>query len=149
MRWWLTAACLALANCGTAPAPPPSAPKAAEQSWYGPTVSQLAAVNQKAEEAFRSGKPDAAAALLVQGQSLSNRLLSVQDPTLPAMEAASDLDDLYGRMLLSNRHYGWARMLFQRNVARWRHWQPETPETVRRRQRALDQITECDRRLTE
>jgi hypothetical protein len=75
------------------------------------------------------------------------RLLSVQRPTLDAAEAASDLDDLYGRMLLANRHYGWARLQFQKNVARWKHWMPQTKETARRLKQAESAIAECDRRL--
>ena len=77
------------------------------------------------------------------------RLLSVPRPTLAAVEAASGLDDLYGRMLLSNRHYGWARLLFQKNLARWTNWQPQTAETVRRRKLAESQIAECDRLMVE
>jgi hypothetical protein len=63
------------------------------------------------------------------------------------MEAASDLDDLYGRMLLANRHYGWARMFFQKNAARWRTWTPATEDTERRRKVAEARIAECDRRM--
>jgi hypothetical protein len=63
------------------------------------------------------------------------------------MEEASDLDDLYGRMLLANRHYGGARLLFQKNLARWKHWQPQTPETARRLKQAESAIAECDRHL--
>jgi hypothetical protein len=77
------------------------------------------------------------------------RLLSVPRPTLEAAEAASDLDQLYGRMLLSNRHYGWARLMFQKNLARWKHWQPQTPETSRRFQQAVSAIAECDKHILE
>jgi hypothetical protein len=65
------------------------------------------------------------------------------------MEAASDLDQLYGRMLLANHHYGWARLLFQKNLARWKNWTPQTPETARRSKLAASAIAECDRRLAE
>jgi hypothetical protein len=65
------------------------------------------------------------------------------------VEAASDLDQLYGRMLLSNRNYGWARLEFQKNRARWKTWQPQTDETVRRLKLAETAIAECDRRMTE
>ena len=77
------------------------------------------------------------------------RLLAVPNPTLEAAVAASDLDDLYGRMLLSNRHYGWARLQFQKNLSRWKHWQPQTPETARLRQQAESAIAECDRHILE
>jgi hypothetical protein len=65
------------------------------------------------------------------------------------MEAVADLDELYGRMLLSNRNYGWARLQFQKNLARWKNWQPQTPETARRLKLAASQIDECDRRLAQ
>jgi len=76
-----------------------------------------------------------------------SRVLSVSQPTIAAMEVSSDLDDLYGRMLLANRHYGWARLLFQKNLARWKNWTPQTPETARRMKLAQSRIAECDSRL--
>ena len=45
------------------------------------------------------------------------------------METVSDLDQLYGQMLLANRNYGWARLVFQKNRARWKTWKPATSET--------------------
>jgi hypothetical protein len=110
-------------------------------------VKQLAVMNREAEDSYRSGDSDRAAALIEKGEPLMKRLLSVQRPTLDAAEAASDLDDLYGRMLLANRHYGWARLQFQKNVARWKHWMPQTKETARRLKQAESAIAECDRRL--
>lgn len=120
---------------------------ATSDAWYGSTVSQLAEIDRSAEELFRLGRSDEAAALIQKGQPLMNRLLSVPRPTLEATEAASDLDELYGRMLLANRHYGWARLLFQKNLSRWTNWRPTTPETDRRFRRAADEIAECDRHL--
>jgi hypothetical protein len=73
------------------------------------------------------------------------RRFDVRQPTLAAAEAASDLDDLYGRMLLSNRHYEWAEFLFQKNRSRWKNWNPQTPETARRQKQAEAGIEECDR----
>jgi hypothetical protein len=72
-------------------------------------------------------------------------LLAVPQPTLAAMAAASDLDEVYGQMLLSNHNYGWARMFFQKNLARWKHWTPQTPDTASRQREALDEIAECDK----
>jgi hypothetical protein len=115
--------------------------------WYGSTVTQLAGIDRSAEDLFRRGRADEAAALIQQGQPLMNRLLSVPRPTLAATEAASDLDELYGRMLLANRHYGWARLLFQKNLSRWTNWRPASPETERRFREASDEIAECDRHL--
>ena len=106
-------------------------------------------MNAEAEALFRRGRQNESAALITQGQSLANRLLSAPRPTLAAMEAASDLDDLYGRMLLSNRNDGWARLQFQKNLVRWRAWKPQTEDTVRRRKQAESRIAECDRRLAQ
>jgi hypothetical protein len=117
----------------------------AEDAGYGQAVHQLTALNREAESFVQKGKLDEAAAVITKGQPLGNRLLSIPRPTLAAMEAASDLDDLYGRMLLGNRHYGWARMLFQKNLARWSNWRPETQESARRRKMAESEIAECDR----
>ncbi len=101
----------------------------------------------QAEGLLRQGKADEAAAIITAGQPLVNRLLSAPWPTLAAMEAVSDLDQLYGRMLLENRNYGWARLLFQKNQVRWRNWKPQTPETARRLKLASEAIAECDRHL--
>ena len=78
-----------------------------------------------------------------------SRLLTVSQPSLEATIAASDLDQLYGRMLLANRHYGWARLQFQKNLARWKHWQPRTADVAARQQQAEDAIAECDRHIVE
>jgi hypothetical protein len=104
-------------------------------------------MNRQAEALLRQGKSDPAAALITQGQPLSLRLLAAPRPTLAAMEAASDLDQLYATMLLGNKNYGWARLAFQKNISRWKYWRPQTPDTVRRLQSARDGIAECDRRL--
>jgi hypothetical protein len=135
-----------LASCEQTPAPPRDATK---EPWYRETVEQLTAMNREADSAFASGKSDQAAALIEKGQPLVARLLAVPNPTLEAAIAASDQDDLYGRMLLSNRHYGWARLLFQKNLSRWKHWQPQTPETARRLKQAESEIAECDRHIVE
>ncbi len=132
-----------------APAPPPEAANAdpTQQKWYTQGVGELAALTQQAESAFQTGKFDDASTLIMKGQPLENRLVSVTRPTQAAVEAASDLDQLYGQMLLMNRNYGWARLEFQKNRARWKTWQPQTPETARRLKLAEDAIAECDRRM--
>jgi hypothetical protein len=120
---------------------------ATSDAWYGSAVTQLVEIDRSAGELFRQGRSDEAAALIQKGQPLMNRLLSVPRPSLAATEAASDLDELYGQMLLANRHYGWARLLFQKNLSRWTNWRPTTPETDRRFRQAADEIAECDRHL--
>jgi hypothetical protein len=63
------------------------------------------------------------------------------------MEAASDLDQLYAKMLLDNRNFGWARLTYQKNASRWKNWRPQTDETARRLKLAQEGIAECDRRI--
>ncbi len=101
---------LALLLAGCAPAPPPpvhSKPDPAKEVWYGQTVEELTGMAREAGTAFHGGRMDQAAAIITRGQPLIRRLLSVPQPTLAAMEAVSDLDELYGQMLLGNRHYVW------------------------------------------
>jgi hypothetical protein len=75
---------------------------------------------------------------------LRSRLLAAPRITLAAMEAIADLDRIYGRMLVSNGYSGSARLLFQKNVTRWKTWKPQTPEAQRRLQEASADIAECD-----
>jgi len=146
MRLLVVLALAFLASCEQAPAPPRDATK---EPWYRDPLEQLTAMNREADSAFADGKSDQAAALIEKGQPLVARLLAVPNPTFEAAVAASDQDDLYGRMLLSNRHYGWARLLFQKNLSRWKHWQPQTPETARLLKQAESAIAECDRHILE
>ena len=146
MRLLVVLALAFLASCEQAPAPPRDATK---EPWYRDALEQLTAMNREADSAFAAGKSDQAAALIEKGQPLVARLLAVPNPTFEAAVAASDQDDLYGRMLLSNRHYGWARLLFQKNLSRWKHWQPQTPETARLLKQAESAIAECDRHILE
>jgi hypothetical protein len=139
------AAALFAVGCGTKSVQP--AADQTDQAWYLQNVQALSAISRDAQSAFEKGKPDEAAALIEKGQPLMKTVLSVPRPTFAAVAAASDLDDLYGRMLLSNRHYGWARLLFQKNIARWKHWTPPTPETARRLKLAETEIAECDRHI--
>lgn len=136
---------MVLAGCGSAPAPPGADPT--REAWYGQTVDQLAELDGDAERSLAEGNSEKAAADITSGLPLEKRLLSVSRPTLAAAVAASDLDRLYGRMLLANRNYGWARMTFQKNLARWKNWAPQTADAVRRVQQAKEDIAECDRHL--
>jgi hypothetical protein len=111
-------------------------------------VEQLVGLAREAEASAKSGRADEAAALIKKAQPLANRVMAVPRPTLAAATAASDVDQLYGQMLMSNGHYGWARLEFQKDVARWTHWRPQTEETAKRRKAAEAAIAECDRRMT-
>jgi len=145
MRAWLLAFAL-LAACGPAPAPPvPKDPTT--EAWYAQDVTDLTAMAHQASDLFKNGKPDDAAALIEKGEPLSAKLLAVRNPTLAAVEAASDLDQLYGQMLFSNHNYGWARLMFQKNLARWKTWTPQTPATTARLKAAQTAIAQCDTKI--
>lgn len=136
--------------CSCTPAPPPqtqAAPDLTAEAWYATATAQLAAINREAEAHFRAGRFDETAAAITKGQPLQARLLEATRPTLAAMEAAADLDDLYGRMLLHNGNVGYARSTFQKNVVRWKTWKPRSAETERRLKAAVAAVAECDRRL--
>jgi hypothetical protein len=104
-------------------------------------------MDRAAEQLFQSGRTQEAAAIVTSGQALQGRLLSAPRPTLEAMEAIADLDQVYGQLLISNGFYGEARLLFQKNVTRWKTWKPRTPETDRRLTQANTAIAECDRHM--
>lgn len=145
----LIACVLVMAACGPAPQPVGTArPDPTKEAWYTNAVDELVSLGKQAE-ALRTRQPDESSALILRAQPIVSQVLGVPRPTLAAMEAASDIDDLYGRMLMANRHYGSARMLFQKNVARWTHWKPQTEETARRRKDAEAAIAECDRRIAQ
>ncbi len=141
--------CTTLVACAPTPSPEVKPPDPTTEPWYSKAVDELTAMNREALEDFHKGKEDDASALVQKGEAASGRLLSVPHPTLAAAEAVSDLDRLYGQMLFSNKNYGWARLLFQRNVARWKNWTPQTPETAQRLKEAETSIAECDRHIDE
>lgn len=144
----IVVAAVVLSGCANTPTPVPEFPPAADpttESWYPETVAEITALHRDALRLYRSGRSQEASELILKSQPLLSRVLRVPKPTLQAVEAASDLDDLYGRMLLANKHPVWARQMFQKNVARWKNWQPQTAETARRLKVAQDAIAECDR----
>lgn len=144
----LITVCRLLMGCAPAPVanvqPDPTANAA-----YTRNVEQLAVMFREASALVEAKKLDEAGAVVTKAQPLIERVLSVPKPTLEAMQAASDFDQLYGRMLLANRHFGWARMLFQKNIARWKNWNPQTGDTARRVKLAAEAMSECDRHIAE
>ena len=155
MRVLAVLAAAVLAGCGSTPAPAPQPvaqqPKLdpSKEPWYSPATAELAGLNREAAKLLADGKVQEAGAVVTKAQPIEARSLSAPEPTLAAMEAASDLDDLYGRMLLRNKQYGWARQVFQKNVIRWKNWKPQTDETARRLAVARAAVAESDRRLAE
>jgi len=140
-----------LAACAPPPPPPveQTKPDPVTEEWYGKTVSELAGINRAAEKLYAAGKLDDAGSLVSKGQALEQRLLAAPRPTLGAMQAASDLDDLYARILMVNHNVGWARLVYPKNIVRWTNWKPASPDTERRAKQAKAGIAECDRRLAE
>ena len=138
-----------LVACSSAPRPAAALPDPTMEAWYGPMVARVNALGADAQGLVKADNFDDAAARITEALPLVKRLISVPRPNLAAMEAASDIDDLYARMLMRNGHLGWARLQFQKNVARWRIWRPQTDETRRRREQAEAAMLECDRRLAQ
>jgi hypothetical protein len=137
-----------LAACGP-PTPAAKVPKVdpTTEAWYAPSTEKLTNMDRAAEQYFQAGRSQEAAAIVTSAQSLQTRLLAAPRPTLAAMEAIADLDRVYGKMLVSNGYFGEARLLFQKNITRWRTWKPQTPETERRLQEANSDIAECDKHM--
>lgn len=142
-----TIAMLFLTDCAPSPQAERTRPDPTKEPAYAEAVEQLAALNRRAEDLLKRGRRDDAAEAITKGLPLQAKLLAAPHPTLTAMEAASDLDDLYAGMLLSNDHYVWARTLYEKNAARWKLWKPQTAATVRRLRQAQAGIAECDRRI--
>jgi len=144
---FLLAAAL-LAGCGPA-APAAKAPKAdpTTEAWYAEGARRLANLDRAAEQYFQAGRSQDAAAIVTSAQPLQTRLLAAPRPTFEAMEAIADLDRIYGKMLISNGYFGEARMLFMKNITRWKTWKPQTPETERRLKEANADIAECDKHM--
>ena len=142
----LILAAMLMAHCGPAPVQQVKTDPTAE-AWYGPAVERLTAMDRSAEQLLQSGRNQDAAAIVTAGQSLQSRLLSAPRPTLAAMEAIADLDHVYGRLLVSNGYFGEARLLFQKNVTRWKTWKPQSPETENRLKQANQDIADCDRHM--
>src|SRR4051812_8997002 len=73
---------------------PPTDPTAS--TAYGRAVDELAVLAHEAERLLSQGKRDEAAAVITRAQPLITSVLAAPHPRLAAMEAASDLDNLYG-----------------------------------------------------
>lgn len=137
-----------LAGCGP-PAPAANAPRVdpTSEAWYPLNTERLAKMDRAAEQLLQAGRKDEAAAIVEGGKSIQTRLIAAPRPTLAAMEAVADLDRIYGKLLISNGYFGEARMLFQKNITRWKTWKQQTPDTERRLKEAQSDIAECDLHL--
>lgn len=122
-------------------------PDPTTEASYTQAVEQLTITNRELETSLKKRKVQEAAASVTKAQPLVNLLLAAPRPTLAATEAVSDFDHLYGQLLIANHQYGFARFQFQKDLARWRNWKPQTDETVRRKKLADAAIAECDRLL--
>src|SRR5262249_4024172 len=137
-----------LAGCGPS-APPAKTAKAdpTTEAWYGEGTKRLTDLDPAPEQLFQAGRAQEAEAMASSPQSLQTKLLPPPRPTFEPMEAIADFDRIYGRMLISNGYFGEARMLFMKNVTRWKTWKPQTPETERRLKEANADIAECDKHM--
>jgi hypothetical protein len=137
----------ALLGCAQAPVPEPPKEDPAKSAVYLEATQALRRINVEAGRWLDKGDLAKASSLVKEAEPLTQRLLAAPRPTLEAMLAVSDFDDLYGRTLLKSKNYVWARTIFQKNVARWKNWLPQTEETARRRKLAEAAVAECDRRM--
>lgn len=131
---------------GSAKAPEPPPPPI-NSPQYDALVAELAGMGREAQRLFAAGKIAESGEVVTKGEALASKVLSVPRPTLAATEAAGDMDHLYGKILSANGKYGWARLQFQKNLVRWKYWQPQTDETARRMREARDAIAECDKHI--
>jgi hypothetical protein len=150
MRDFTVAIAIFMASCAAPPPPPPKvAVDPVTESWYAPAITELSALNREAQSLLHAGKPDDAATRITKGQALAARLLTAARPTLEAMEAAADNENLYAGMLLANKNFGWARLSYQKNASRWKNWRPQTEETAKRLKQAQEGIAEVDKRMAQ
>ena len=145
---FLFSAAVVLTGCGpSAPSGPVAKADPTTEAWYAQTTDRLTKMDRGSEQLFEAGRKDEAAAIVQSALTLRDKLISAPRPTLEAMEAVSDLDRIYGRLLISNGYFGEARLLLQKNITRWRTWKPQTPDTERRLKQANDDVAECDKHM--
>lgn len=144
----LVIAAVLLAGCGPS-ATQSQVPKVdpTTDPAYTEATQHLANLDRAAAQYFQAGNSQEADAIVTSALPIQTRLLAAPHPTLEAMEAVADLDRVYGKILISNGYYADARMLFQKNITRWKTWKPQTPETERRLKEATADIAECDKHM--
>ncbi len=76
-----------------------------------------------------------------------NAILKTVHPSLYAFHLAADHDDLYGDMLFGNRHWGQARDFYQKNVIRFKNWDPPTDYTRKRLAQAQEKVKACEKKM--
>jgi tetratricopeptide (TPR) repeat protein len=74
-------------------------------------------------------------------------ILKTVRPSLYAFHLAADHDDLYGDMLFGNRHWGEARDFYQKNVIRFKNWDPPTDYTRKRLAQAQEKVKACEKKM--
>lgn len=138
-------------SCGVPETRRPSSAKPltdpTRQPEYRAAIERLHTLNTEARQHYAAGRRKEAAALVNEGEEYSKQLLAANRPSLSAMEAVSDRDALYADMLFANRHFGHARQMYQRNVARWKHWRPQTDASRQRLADAEAAISRCDQAI--
>jgi hypothetical protein len=75
------------------------------------------------------------------------QILKAVRPSLYAFHLAADHDDLYGDMLAGNRHWGDARDMYQKNVIRFKNWDPPSEYSRKRLQQAQAKVAACEKKM--
>lgn len=141
-------ALVVLAGCESRPDPKQQAGPQIDRSAQRAKLAELEGANRQAWEHFRKHERTAAGDIVGRTDALSNNLIGGDPaPSIEIMRAVSDHDELYGRLLMANRHWGHARHIIAKIENRWRLWQPQDDESRKRRQAAIELMRECDRNL--
>lgn len=144
----LCALALLLAACGSpARAPQAAAPKI-DRAAQRARLAELENANRAARELFDKGDRAAAGEIVGRTEAMAIALIGGDpSPSIEIMRAVSDHDELYGRLLMANRHWGHARHILAKIENRWRLWQPQDDESRKRRSGAITLMRECEQHM--
>lgn len=137
-----------LASCGGDRPPAKPAAPALDRVRQRAQLAELESANRAAWDHYRQGNRTAAGDIVGRTDALSIGLMGGDPrPSIEIMRAVSDHDELYGRLLMANRHWGHARHILAKIENRWRLWQPQDDESRKRRADALVLMRECEQRM--
>jgi hypothetical protein len=146
MQFGLLLLTLIFAGCGKM-APPRAVTEAEAGDTYRKALSDLQRLNAEAAEFRKAKNLNAASDRITEGIVPAKILLAVREPSLAALEAVSDHDQMWAEMLMENRHFGHARQMWATEVARWKNYPNPAPSIQARLARAQKGIADCDRQL--
>lgn len=144
----LCALALLLASCGSPARPPQAAAPKIDRAAQRARLAELENANRAARELFDKGDRTAAGDIVGRTDAMAIALIGGDpSPSIEILRAVSDHDELYGRLLMANRHWGHARHILAKIENRWRLWQPQDDESRQRRAGALALMLECEKRM--